>query len=324
MKLHKNQQLFQDAVIATSQKFNIPEIYIEKDYWVTLALFAIFHSSVAEEAVFKGGTALSKCYKLIDRFSEDVDIVVLNDKSESGNQLKNKLKAISSVVSESISEIEIEGITNKRGMIRKTVHEYPKQSFNGLFGQVREHIIVEATWLGSSEPYSTGIVSSYIGEMMKENGQEKIIQENNMQPFQVNVLGKERTLCEKVMSLVRFSHTISPYSDLANKIRHIYDLHLMLKDKEVVFFFENREFEKLLIIVGRDDRISFKNNNDWLNEHPSDAIIFKDPDKTWEMIKNTYRTTFKELVMGELPVESDLIGTLKKIYYRMEKIEWNL
>jgi predicted nucleotidyltransferase component of viral defense system len=94
MNLHINQQLFQDAVIATAQRFNIPEIYIEKDYWVTVALYNIFHSSIANEAVFKGGTALSKCHKLIERFSEDVDMVVINKSGESGNKLKNKLKAI--------------------------------------------------------------------------------------------------------------------------------------------------------------------------------------------------------------------------------------
>ena len=75
MNLHANNQLFQDAVIATSQRFDLAEIYIEKNYWATVALYAIFHSPIAEEAVFKGGTALSKCHKLIDRFSEDVDLV---------------------------------------------------------------------------------------------------------------------------------------------------------------------------------------------------------------------------------------------------------
>lgn len=37
MRLHENKKLFQDAVIATAQQKGIPEIYIEKDYWVTYA-----------------------------------------------------------------------------------------------------------------------------------------------------------------------------------------------------------------------------------------------------------------------------------------------
>lgn len=324
MNLHTNNQLFQDAVIAAAQRLNIPEIYVEKDYWVTVALYTIFHSAVAHDAVFKGGTALSKCHKLIERFSEDVDMVVLNNKGESGNQLKNKLKAITNTVSEVMPEVEIEGVTNKKGMIRKTAHQYNKQNFSGSYGQVREQIIVEATWLGSSEPYIMAEVSCYVTEMMKATNQNQLIEQYNLQPFTVKVLSKERTLCEKIMSLVRFSQTQEPYADLSNKIRHIYDVHLMLKNEEVAAFFSSAGFDELLIRVGKDDIVSFKNNNEWLQNHPGTAIVYSKPEDTWDKIKNTYRTTFKELVMGELPKEEDLITTLKKISTRLHKVEWNL
>jgi len=75
MKLHHNIQLFQDAVRVTAQQMNIPPEFVEKDYWVTYVLFAIFNSKIGNETVFKGGTSLSKCYKLIERFSEDIDLV---------------------------------------------------------------------------------------------------------------------------------------------------------------------------------------------------------------------------------------------------------
>lgn len=88
MKLHENKELFQDAITATSQQKGIPEIYVEKDYWVTLALHVIFNNEIGKETVFKGGTALSKCNQLIDRFSEDIDLVVLRKESETNNQLK--------------------------------------------------------------------------------------------------------------------------------------------------------------------------------------------------------------------------------------------
>lgn len=38
MRLHENRSLFQDAIVATAQQMKLPEIYIEKDYWVTFAL----------------------------------------------------------------------------------------------------------------------------------------------------------------------------------------------------------------------------------------------------------------------------------------------
>ncbi len=322
MNLHKNKKLFRDAIVATSQRLNIPEIYVEKDYWVTVALHTIFHSDISKEAVFKGGTALSKCHNLINRFSEDIDIVVLSNGGESGNKLKSKIKAITDVVSSAIPEVEIEGITNKMGKIRKTAHQYERARLDGAFGQVREHIIVEATWLGNSEPSIDANVSCYIAEMMNATGQGAMIEEYSLQPISVRVLSVERTFCEKIMSLVRFSFTQTPFVDLANKIRHIYDLHQMLKSKEVLEFLHSPKFDEMLLRVGGDDAVSFKNNNAWLKHHPKDTMIFNDPSGTWEKIKAPYNTTFKELVIRTLPPKEDLIISLQRIAQRLESIEW--
>jgi len=144
MKLHENINLFRDAIRVTAQKMNIPPEFVEKDYWVTYALFSIFNNDIGEDTVFKGGTALSKCYNMIDRFSEDIDLVVLRREGETNNRLGNKIKKISRVVEAVLPEIEIEGLTNKMGMIRKTAHSYTKQ-FQGNYGQVRDVIVVEAT-----------------------------------------------------------------------------------------------------------------------------------------------------------------------------------
>jgi len=133
MKLHTNKKLFKDAVIATAQRQGIKEIFIEKDYWVTLILKAVFKSEIGKETVFKGGTALSKCNGLIKRFSEDIDLVVLRNPEDTGNQLKKKLKTISKCVENIIPETKMEGITNKKGMIRKTAHSYEKQFRNTKF-----------------------------------------------------------------------------------------------------------------------------------------------------------------------------------------------
>ena len=57
------------------------------------------------------------------------------------------------------------------------------------------------------------------------------------------------------MSLVRFSRTEEPIDALRNKIRHVYDIHQMLKDEEIQQFFENFDFDDMLIKVGKDDMI---------------------------------------------------------------------
>ena len=323
MTLHENKELYNDAILATAQQKGIKEIYVEKDYWVTLALHRIFTSDIGKEAVFKGGTALSKCYNIIERFSEDIDMVILRNEAETGNQLKTKIKKISNVVAEILPEIEVEGITNKMGMIRKTAHSYTK-TFEGQFGQVRDIIIVESTWLGSFEPYTSATVSSFVAEMMKENNQEELINQYNLNPFEVLVLSLERTLCEKIMSLMRFSFTEDPITDLNNKIRHIYDIHKLLEKEEINAFFQSNEFDKLLLIVANDDVISFKNNNGWLDNHPATAMIYADIENTWNQLRTTYNTTFNELVYGELPTEEQILVTLNTVKERLKKVNWKV
>ncbi len=73
MNLHSNKGLLEDAILATAEFLSMRDIYVEKDYWVTVALYEIFHSEIADQSVFKGGTSLSKCHKLIERFSEDIE-----------------------------------------------------------------------------------------------------------------------------------------------------------------------------------------------------------------------------------------------------------
>lgn len=323
MKLHENEELFQDAVVATAQMLDIPEIFVEKDYWVTLVLHKIFHSDMADVAVFKGGTALSKCHGLIERFSEDIDLVVLKNQGDSHSQLDRKVKKIGKVVESVLPEIHIEGVTNKMGKIRKTAHQFEKV-FTGDYGQVRPDIIVETTWFGNSEPNTVETVSSYVTEMMQRQNQYDLIDENNMHPFKVTVLSKERTLCEKIMSLVRFSRQGNAYEDLANKIRHIYDIHMMLQDSEVEHFFNSQLFDKMLIMVGKEDVVSFNNNNDWLIEHPGKAVIFDQVQDTWDNIRSTYRGVFSELVIGKLPIEDEIISTLERVAVRVNKVDWKL
>ena len=321
MKLHENIELYNDAIVATAQMKGLPEIYVEKDYWVTVALHTIFTSEVGQYAIFKGGTALSKCFGVIDRFSEDIDIVLLKEGTESGNLLKTRLKKISETVAAILPEIDVPGITNKFGMIRKTAHTY-QHHFSGQFGQVRDIIILEATWLGSFEPYTTAMVSSFVAEMMNATGQSALVEEYDLKPFKVNILSQERTLCEKIMSLVRFSFTPDPIADLSNKVRHIYDIHKLLSMEDVRTFFDSDEFESMLLKVSADDIVSFKNNNKWLVNHPSTAILFSDTVNTWNQIKNTYFTTFAELVYGELPTEIEVLDTVNQISTRLSSINW--
>jgi len=98
----------------------------------------------------------------------------------------------------------------------------------------------------------------------------------------------------------------------------------MLKNQEIKVFFESSDFDNMLVKVGKDDIISYKNNNKWLAKHPSKALIFYNPKETWDKIKTTYSTTFKDLLTGELPAEHNLIDTLKQVVERIKPIDWNI
>ena len=64
------------GVVETRQ---IDEAAAEKDWWVTAVLYALFHTSVSEYLLFKGGTSLSKGWDIINRFSEDIDLALSRD-----------------------------------------------------------------------------------------------------------------------------------------------------------------------------------------------------------------------------------------------------
>ena len=323
MKLHEDKKLFADAIRTTAEQKGILEIYIEKDYWVTYALYTIFKNEIGKETIFKGGTALSKCFSLIDRFSEDIDLVIKRDESETDNQLKRKIKKITTTVSDILPEIEIPEVTRKFGMSRKTAHKYTKE-FSGNYDQIRDVIIVEATWLGYFEPFTKKEVSSYIYEMMIKTGQEKLAEENEILPFEVQVLEPKRTLCEKIMSLVRFSYSENAIEDLKQKVRHTYDLYKLLENDELFKFFESKEFDKMLLKVAKDDVESFKNNNAWLKLHPNKAKIFAELETVWEELRQVYSAEFKQLVFGNFPNENEILDSLETIKKRLESVGWSI
>lgn len=75
--IHLNQVEFKTLIQEASNKYNIGEAMIEKDYWVTWCINYLFgHSPWRDHLGFKGGTCMAKAYDVISRFSEDIDILL--------------------------------------------------------------------------------------------------------------------------------------------------------------------------------------------------------------------------------------------------------
>lgn len=64
------------SIETLSLNYGMPEQIIEKDWWVSTVMRALFALPYANLMSFKGGTSLSKCWNVISRFSEDIDIAV--------------------------------------------------------------------------------------------------------------------------------------------------------------------------------------------------------------------------------------------------------
>lgn len=88
-----------DMVNRVAEEKNIAPESVEKDWWVTTVLKALFGLGIGRYAYFKGGTSLSKGWNLINRFSEDIDIALYRDfflkekgvacaRCENNNQIK--------------------------------------------------------------------------------------------------------------------------------------------------------------------------------------------------------------------------------------------
>ena len=81
-----------DILDRVSSELNIRQReVIEKDWWVTAVLRVLFSLPYANHLSFKGGTSLSKCWHLIDRFSEDIDIAVLLNRVATCHGQRNRL-----------------------------------------------------------------------------------------------------------------------------------------------------------------------------------------------------------------------------------------
>lgn len=88
--LHNDREQFKDAIYLAYDQTGIMVQAIEKDYYVTMLLKLL--SEKIPYIVFKGGTSLSKCHKVIKRFSEDIDITI--DTTLSQGQKKKVKQAI--------------------------------------------------------------------------------------------------------------------------------------------------------------------------------------------------------------------------------------
>lgn len=318
MNLHKNPALFQELLLATRNALGIPEAFVEKDYWLLTVLKRLSEHEHRDLFVFKGGTSLSKAYGMIQRFSEDVDLALISE-GLSGNQAKSRIDRVAKNITEHLPEQHIENLTRKWSRFRRTVHEYPLSVSDAQNSQMTAYLVLEVNSFGVPHPYQKMNICSYMADFLKAQGETALISEYSLQTVPIQVLRPERTLAEKVLAIVRASYHEQPIVQLQNKIRHLYDLHIMMQPEYLGDFIASLEFDQLLRLVRIDDQASREFQGEW-NQYPlTQALIFQSTDALWKMLETTYKSSFATMVYGELPDLSVIQNSIQKLAERLNK-----
>ncbi len=309
MKLHLNKEDFKDLIILTARDMNILEVYIEKDYWVCYILKNLSESKYLETIVFKGGTSLSKAYDLIERFSEDIDLQLVNFEGGDSKK-KNFIKKIEAQISKGLKSLENHPRESKSGNIRKTIYYYDKLVDGNDFFQGSQELVLEINSMSTPEPYEKREIRTYISEFLEKTNKE-YIKEFELESFSVNVLDKKRTFVEKIFAVMDFSFESNYIEELSNKIRHIYDLYILFNDREVNEFFNSNEFFQMASkVVVENDFFGKRKNIKY-----SESVLYNIDELN--KVKRVYGEVFSKLVFGLLPNFELIKEVIKEI---LEKI----
>lgn len=214
---------------------------IEKDWWVVAVLRALFELPYAQHISFKGGTSLSKCWNIIQRMSEDVDIAIDREFLGFGGhltrtQISDRLRrAACSFVREKLqfdlaTQLEKDGIspdsfkvTVDITPISTTDPETIKVEYTPVFDAnpyIRSKVLIEVSGRSMSEPVENVSIRSYIDEVYTEAPFTE-------PAFEVRAVVPQRTFLEKLFLL--HEEFAKPQADIRvdRMSRHIYDICMM-------------------------------------------------------------------------------------------------
>jgi predicted nucleotidyltransferase component of viral defense system len=313
MKLHQDVKLFSDTLRAASQHLDVKLEFVEKDYWITLVLSRLAKSKYVDESVFKGGTSLSKAYNLIERFSEDVDIAIINDKGKTGNEIKTIIRTIEKEITPDLTNLQMDGVTSKGSRFRKSVFEYitiEKANKNNK-------LLVEINSFANPFPYKRLPIKSMVFDFLIQTKNEKYIEQYDLHSFEVNVLSKEQTILEKMASLIRFSFKENTVESISEKIRHFYDLYYLMNNPACIEFVASNSFKKQFDDILQHDQEMFEEPLGWQTKSVSESPLVTGFPIVWKQLKTKYQTELTALAYRPIPDENDIAKCFEKLLLRI-------
>ena len=225
-----------------ANKTGLPVQAVEKDLWVTVVLQMVFSLSVANHLVFKGGTSLSKVWKVIRRFSEDIDLAIDPSIWGFGGDLTKKqikqLRKVSSIfVRDELSRL-LQGTVSETGMAEwlqveadsdgegdgtypepRVIHIRYQSLFDEDLPYLHSEVKLEAGARSLLEPTATAVVTSVIEDVLPVS--------TTIERVMIPTALAEKTFLEKAFLLHElFSSQTS--KEAYRKSRHLYDLAQMM------------------------------------------------------------------------------------------------
>lgn len=239
-----------DILDRVSTELNIRQReVIEKDWWVTAVLRAMFCLPYAQHLSFKGGTSLSKCWHLIDRFSEDIDIAIDREYlgfsgTLSRTQISDKVRrATCSFVRETM-QYDIAEQLHKNGIptdkFQVNVDITPISTTDPETININYNSVLTFSIDGESEIYVLPKVKVAVsGRSMNEPVREVLLDSMidqvypkapfTEQKFNVRAVLPERTFLEKIFLLHEEFSKPKESIRVERMSRHMYDIGQMLK-----------------------------------------------------------------------------------------------
>ena len=213
--LHENREQFLNAINLTFSQTGIMTQAIEKDYYVTMILRKL--SARLPYIVFKGGTSLSKCHNVINRFSEDIDITIDTTLSQ------GKKRKVKENIVEIAGELGMTILNLDKTRSRRDYNRY-EIGYDSVLpipsDALQPAVLMETSYTAVSFPTVTLPVSNYIGKMMESEAPDYIT-EFQLDPFEMKVQGLDRTLVDKVFAVCDYylQDRVKKHS------RHLYDIY---------------------------------------------------------------------------------------------------
>ena len=314
-------------------EYNLSTVAIEKDWWITAVLRALFALPYAENLSFKGGTSLSKCYNLIERFSEDIDIAINREYLGFGGtlsktQINDRLRrAACSFVREKLQfdvakELENQGINTD--LFSVTVHitsisttdpEIIEVHYRSLFPEsnyIKPIVKLEVSGRSMNEPLQKIVLQSFIDEAYSD----KFFAEK---PFMVHVVVPERTFWEKICLLHEEFAKSQEFMRTERLSRHLYDLERMYSTDIAEKALSNKELYTS-IVEHRRVFIGLK-GFDYNTLLPKTICIIP-PETVITQWQKDYETMRETMIYGESQPFNKLIIKIKQLNERIKKIEW--